>query len=117
MVKKICMIFIIINFLGNIDFSYADSKNSSFLQVINKITGKSFIITVSPDNHERIDNLIIKVGYCLFNDDTSNYASFLKVENRKNNKNLFSSWIFSKNPSISEFFHPIYAIKLVKCDH
>ncbi len=74
------------------------------------------MITVFPDTQKRIDNLIIKVNDCLINNDKSNYASFLKVENSKNNKNLFSSWIFSNNPSISEFPHPIYAIKLVKCE-
>ena len=116
MVKKICIIFILINFMSFIRLSYAESKNTSFFQIINKITGKSFVITVFPDTQERIDNLIIKVNDCLINNDKSIYASFLKVENRKNNKNLFSSWIFSNNPSISEFSNPIYAIKLVKCE-
>ena len=94
MVKKICIIFILINFMSFIRVSYAESKNTSFFQIINKITGKSFVITVSPYTQERI----------------------LKVENRKNNKNLFSSCIFSNNPSISEFSNPIKAIKLVKCE-
>ena len=116
MVKKICIIFILISFLSFIRLSYAESKNTSFFQIINKITGKSFMITVFPDTQKRIDNLIIKVNDCLIYNDKSNYASFLKVENSKNNKNLFSSWIFSNNPSISEFPHPIYAIKLVKCE-
>ena len=116
MVKKICIIFILISFLSFIRLSYAESKNTSFFQIIDKITGKSFMITVFPDTQKRIDNLIIKVNDCLINNDKSNYASFLKVENSKNNKNLFSSWVFSNNPSISEFPHPIYAIQLVKCE-
>ena len=116
MVKIICIIFILINFISFTRLSYAESRNTSFFQIINKITGKSFIITVDPDTQERIDNLIIKANDCLINNDKLNYASFLQVENRKNNKNLFNSWIFSNNPSISEFSNPIYAIKLVKCE-
>ena len=116
MVKKICIIFILINFMSFIRLAYAENKNTSFFQIINKITGKSFIITVYPDTQERIDNLIIKANDCLINNDKLNYASFLQVENKKNNKNLFNSWIFSNNPSISEFSNPIYAIKLVKCE-
>jgi len=108
--------FILINFISFIRFSYAESTNTSFFQIINKITSKSFVIKVSSDTQERIDNLIIKVNNCLINNDKSNYASFLKVENIKNNKNLFSGWIFSSDPSISEFPHPIYAIKLIKCE-
>ena len=90
MVKKICIIFILISFLSFIRLAYAESKNTSFFQIINKITGKSFMITVFPDTQKRIDNLIIKVNDCLINNDKSNYASFLKVENSKNNKNFLS---------------------------
>ena len=116
MVKKICIIFILINLMSFIRFSYAENSNTSSFQIINKITGKSFVIKVFPDTQERLDNLIIKVNNCLINNDKSNYASFLKIKNIKNNKNLFSSWIFSSNPSISEFSHPIYSIKLIKCE-
>jgi len=114
--KKIYILLLILIFLSFNKTSYSDDKNTAVLQIINKITGKSFFTDITTAANKNINGLVINISSCLIkNNDEFIHASFLKIISKKNNEKLFSGWIFSNNQSISEFAHEIYAIKLVKC--
>lgn len=116
--KIIYILLLTLIFFALCKISYSKNDQIAIFQIINKITGNSFLTSISSNSTKHIDGLLINVSSCLINEyDDSNHASFIKIINKKDDKNLFYGWIFSDNQSISEFAHNIYAIRLVKCNN
>ena len=95
----------------------AEEKEIAVLQITNKMTSKSFKLNIHSKTKINLNNLSIKVTKCLTSkSDDLIHATFLRIRNEKKNISLFNGWIFSNNPSISEFYNQIYALKLIKCE-
>jgi len=89
------------------DFSHIKIK------LINKITGKNYIYTGKLEENFKHKNLEITVNKCIKNKE---FAAFIIINQRIKKRTLFKAWVLSENLSISQFLHPIYAIKLINCE-
>ncbi len=96
---------------------YSNEKNLyANIKLINKVSGKNYIYSIKLNKDIKHKNLNISLSKCIENNKSDNeYAAYILIKEIKKNRLLFNAWIFSKNISISQFSHPIYAIKLLNC--
>lgn len=86
--------------------------------ILNKITAKSVMENLKVNQVITFGDLSIILKKCVQNIDpfNSNNAMLISIDDsRFENKNLFQGWIFSSNPSISTFEHPVYEIIALEC--
>lgn len=86
--------------------------------ILNKITAKSVIKNLKINQATTFGNLSIILKKCVQNTDPFNLnnSMLISIDDIKfENKNLFQGWIFSSNPSISTFEHPVYEIIALEC--
>ena len=111
--------FIVIIFILNSYQLYANENNlSASIKIINKVSGNNYIYEIR--KNKNIQHKIFKITLedCIINSKKpKEYAAYIKLDDAKKNRLLFKSWILSKNLSISQLSHPIYSIKLVKCNN
>ena len=113
MLKIIIMntIFIFFTYLAT-----ADTHKKTIIKIIDKISGKSYIHEISKDKILIFRNLDISSSQCIIDtEDNNNFASYIRLKERSKDKYIFKGWILSKNISLSQVAHPVYAIKLLEC--
>ena len=113
MLKKIYILFLLIIINSSLA---AEQSHTATIQITNKLTSKSFELEILVGNSIDLSDIKLEVRKCLTNKNNRLvHASFLKITNIQDNSTLFYNWIFSDNPSISEFYNQIYSVKLVQC--
>ena len=100
-------------------FSYiaiADNYSKTLVKIIDKVSGKSYILDVNVDQVLNFRNISISSSKCIMkNNDTNNFAAFIYLKKINQEKHIFKGWLLSKNISLSQVSHPVYNIKLLKC--
>lgn len=96
---------------------YADEKNFyANIKLINKVSGKNYVYKIELNKNINHKSLNISLNKCIKNKkNNEEYAAYILIKETKKDRLLFGAWIFSNNISISQFSHPIYAIKLLNC--
>ena len=110
-IKYIFINIILFSYFCNTGF--ASDFSHIKIKLINKITGKNYIYTGKLEENFKHKNLEITINKCIKNKE---FAAFIVVNEKIKKRILFKAWILSKNTSISQFSHPIYAIKLINCE-
>jgi len=88
--------------------------------ILNKITAKSVKYIFSLNQPKEIGTLSIELKACLKGADAfarNNAMAVLVREqhDKQPSRTIFYSWLFTHNPSISSFEHPVYEIIPLKC--
>ena len=88
--------------------------NNATFQVTNKMEGRTYNYKVSLNEPLKIDFLEVKLVKCCKTDAQHNYA-FVKVQNTKMQKEVFSGWMFSHAPSVNPFEDARFDLILLQC--
>lgn len=100
-----------------------NKKPSAKLIGLDKITSKTFEITVNLGEITRIGLLEIKVLKCgkQKSQSTNDNVAYLQVKDLSENQDdkvfIFNGWTFSSDPTLAPFDHAIYDLQLVNCNN
>ena len=95
------------------------NENDSYanIKLINKVSGKNYVYNIKINKDIKHKNLNISLNKCIKNNKSDEeYAAYILIKEIKKNRLLFKAWVFSNNISISQFSHPIYAVRLLNCE-
>jgi hypothetical protein len=90
---------------------------------LDKITSKTFEITVNIGETTKIGFLEIKVLKCgkQKSKSTKDNVAYLQVKDLSENQDekvfIFNGWTFSSDPTLTPFDHAIYDLQLVDCNN
>ena len=107
-------IFIIFTF-------YSSTTNSlTILGALNKVSGKISKIKIEDNNETYFGTLKIIVKTCnkSLPEDPPENSAFIQIWNQKldkEEKKIFSGWMFSSSPSISAVDHAVYDVWVIDC--
>ena len=107
-------IFIIFTF-------YSSTTNSlTILGALNKVSGKISKIKIEDNNETYFGTLKIIVKTCnkSLPEDPPENSAFIQIWNQKidkEEKRIFSGWMFSSSPSISALDHAVYDVWVIDC--
>jgi hypothetical protein len=95
-------------------------KPFALVRVLNKITTKSVELKIAKGKTSSFGKLQIELAYCWQSppdQDFENkaYLNLAELMNSNEVNKIFSGWILSSSPSLSEIQHPIYDVHLIKC--
>ena len=90
------------------------------LQGLDKISARTSKIEAPVGSTVKFGTLSIVVRDCEQNppEDSPENAAFLQIyetPNGEDTKRLFSGWMFSSSPALSELEHPVYDVTLLAC--
>ena len=100
---------------NNLEGNYTDIK------ILDKISSKNTLLKLKNGDLVSFKDLSIKSLKCKNSefDDNPEITAYLQVTDLNNlNKDevfVFNGWMFSSDPSITPFDHPVYDIWLVSC--
>ena len=107
-------IFIIFTF-------YSSTANSlTILGALNKVSGKISKIKIEDNKETYFGTLKIIVKTCnkSLPEDPPENSAFIQIWNQKidkEEKRIFSGWMFSSSPSISALDHAVYDVWVIDC--
>ena len=109
-------IFIIFTF-------YSSAANSlTILGALNKVSGKISKIKIEDHNEIYFGTLKIIVKTCnkSLPEDPPENSAFIQIwdtkfDKKKEEKKIFSGWMFSSSPSISAVNHAVYDVWVIDC--
>ena len=115
-------ILLIYFFLTNNSISL-DNTEGSFtdIKILDKISSKNTLVKLKNGELIKFKDLSIKSFKCKNSefDDNPEITAYLQVKDltSKNNDEVFvfNGWMFSSNPSVTPFDHPVYDVWLVNC--
>ena len=112
--KNFFFIFIIFIFYSSI----ADSI--TILGALNKVSGKISKIKIEDNDETYFGTLKIIVRTCKKSlpEDPPENSAFIQIWNQKfdkEEKRIFSGWMFSSSPSISALEHAVYDVWIIDC--
>jgi hypothetical protein len=92
----------------------------AILQGLDKISARTSKIEAPVGSTVHFGTLSIEVRDCEQNppEDSPENAAFLQIYETppgEDTKRLFSGWIFSSSPALSELEHPVYDVTLLAC--
>jgi len=112
---KLYILILIIIFTSTKLYSNENSPHAN-IKLINKVSGKNYTYKIQLNKNITHKNLKISLNKCIENNKSDkDFAAYILIKEIKKNRIIFNAWIFSNNISISQFSHPIYAIKLIDC--
>ena len=114
--KNLLFFFILIIFI--IYSNIADS--TTVLGALNKVSGKISKIKVEDNNEMSFGTLKIVVSACKKSlpEDPPENSAFIEIWDKKidkEEKKIFSGWMFSSSPSISAVDHAVYDVWVIDC--
>lgn len=116
---------IVLIILFFIKYSYAKEvdnfKNTSSINILNKITAKSENVDVKVFSTLEFGNLSISISSCWHSPEDQNPEdkALFYIRERKSTdakfEKIFHGWMFSSSPSLSGLERPVYDVTLNKC--
>ena len=100
---------------------YSNIANSiTILGALNKVSGKISKIKVEDNDEIYFGTLKIIVRVCneSLPEDPPENSAFIQIwdtKTDKNEKKIFSGWMFSSSPSISAVDHAVYDVWVIDC--
>ena len=115
--KKIFLFFFI--FVSFIFYSNVVCSES-ILGALNKVSGKISKIKIEDNNEMSFGTLKIIVRTCKKSlpEDPPENSAFIEIWDKKidkEEKKIFSGWMFSSSPSISAVDHAVYDVWVIDC--
>lgn len=120
MIRKSLIAFCLAAAIASPAFADPDPYPLAVLQVLDKVTGKTFKVTVPLNRAVPVGLLQITARACYKNapEDAPESAAFLEIKENKSSlqdRDLFSGWMFASSPSLSALEHPIYDVLVLDC--
>ena len=100
---------------------FSNNVNSiTILGALNKVSGKISKIKVEDNNEMSFGTLKIVVSACKKSlpEDPPENSAFIEIWDKKidkEEKKIFSGWMFSSSPSISAVDHAVYDVWVIDC--
>ena len=91
------------------------------INILDKVSSKNTIITLSIGEEKKFQNLLIKVLKCKNSkfDDDPEITAYIQVKDLNISDNekvfIFNGWTFSSSPTLNPFDHPVYDLWLSSC--
>ncbi len=82
---------------------------------LNKVTGQKRELVLSVDEPQEVEKLTINVTFMhkTSPEEAPENTAFVKIKDGlRSNKEVYSNWMFSSEPSVNAFEHPLYSIWL-----
>lgn len=89
-------------------------KNNATIQITDKLEARTVKEVLSIGKPLSFQNLNIQFSKCCISEYNESLA-FIKIENTKIKKNVFSGWMFSKRISLNNFEDPKFDVVLIRC--
>ena len=114
--KNLLFFFILIIFI----FYSNIADSTTVLGALNKVSGKISKIKVEDNDKMSFGTLKIVVRTCKKSlpEDPPENSAFIEIWNKKidkEEKKIFSGWMFSSSPSISAVDHAVYDVWVIDC--
>jgi hypothetical protein len=92
-------------------------KGTAEMIVLDKLRAQPMPLSIKVGQSATYGSLTIAVKNCQSRppDLPQNSAAFLDITDSRGSAAVFAGWIFSETPSVSQFEHPVYDIRLVRC--
>ena len=114
--KKFLFFFIFII----LTFYLSEADSTTILGTLNKVSGKISKIKIKDNDETYFGTLKIIVRTCKKSlpEDLPENSAFIQIWNQKfdkEEKKIFSGWMFSSSPSISALDHAVYDVWVIDC--
>ena len=101
-------------------FFYKEAYSTTVLGALNKVSGKISEIQAEDNNEIFFGTLKIIVRTCKKSlpEDPPENSAFIEIWDKKidkEEKKIFSGWMFSSSPSISAVDHAVYDVWVIDC--
>jgi hypothetical protein len=101
-------------------FFYKEADSTTVLVALNKVSGKTSKIKAEDNNEIVFGTLKIIVRTCKKSlpEDPPENSAFIQIWDikfDKEEKKIFSGWMFSSSPSISAMNHAVYDVWVIDC--
>ena len=118
--KKIKNYLLIIIIFFNFIFFSSIVEALTVLGALNKVSGKISKIKIEDNNKTSFGTLEIVVRTCSKSlpEDPPENSAFIQIWDTKfdkEEKKIFSGWMFSSSPSISAVDHAVYDVWVIEC--
>jgi len=114
-------IFFLIFFFSNPLLSEPLQMKYAKFRLLDKISNKLIDKTISVDESEKIETLIIKVYACFSEPPTEISEDYVLVDIIDNfqdlEKIIYRGWMISSSPEVTTLEHPIYDLWLLGCNN
>ena len=115
--------FFLLFFVSAIFIFYSNIVDSlTVLGALNKVSGKISKIKIEDNNETNFGTLKIVVRTCKKSlpEDPPENSAFIQIwdtkfDKKKEEKKIFSGWMFSSSPSISAVNHAVYDVWVIDC--
>ena len=96
-------------------------KGITVLQGLNKITARTSEIRIKTGSHGQFGDLWIRSVTCWSApaDQKPEHAALLDIMERtpdQSDVRRFSGWMFASSPAISALEHPVYDVRVLRCE-
>jgi hypothetical protein len=99
----------------NEDFSWESKPIEIYavqIQILDKISGKVFRHEVKTNGRITLKGVGLALKRCFKNSPEDPKEIYAFIEITKNNRKIFSGWLFASSPSVNLFAHPIYDVRV-----
>jgi hypothetical protein len=92
-------------------------KTTAELIVLDKLRAQPVSLSIKTGQSATYGSLTILVKGCDARppDLPQNATAFLQITDSRGSAPVFGGWLFSNTPSVSQFEHPVYDVRLVRC--
>ncbi len=92
-------------------------RGTADLQVLDKVSTRSYPLTVPVGQAGAFGPLTIAVRFCLVHppDEAADATAFLDVTDSTPGAPAFHGWVIRSAPAVSAMQHPVYDVRLVGC--
>ena len=114
-------IFLLVLFFSSQLFSEPLQMKYARFKLLDKISNKLFVKTISVNGYDEIETLNIEV-YACFTEPPDEVSEDYVLINVKDNfhdqdKSIYKGWMISSSPEVTPLEHPIYDLWLLGCSN
>lgn len=92
-------------------------RTVAVVRILNKLEASAEVVKIPVSQSIRYKTLTIEAQNCVTRSETSfsDSAAFLHITDTKLTTLNFAAWMFSSEPAVSVFEHPLYNVSVVGC--
>lgn len=92
-------------------------RQTAEIVMLDKLRAQPTTITIKTGQEASYGTLTVAVKSCQSrpNDLPQNAAAFVEVTDSRGSAPVFRGWVLSNTPSVSQFEHPVYDLRLASC--
>ena len=93
------------------------ARGTAEIIMLDKLRAQPMTLTVKVGQSGTFGTLAISVRSCFVRppDLPQNAAAFLEITDSRGSAPVFRGWVLANTPSVSQFEHPVYDLRLAAC--